>query len=326
VIGEGVFAFRVLRKMGVRDSLAVVASSYRVFAQQANSLSGLSKSFEEVNITMKEVVKRRWFPWDYLIVTFGFSWLCWLPGVLGVQRILGLPIPTEAFLLFGIFGPLVGAIVAIARRGGWAAIRRFLGRVLDVRIGVAWWLVILAGPLFLSALAWLGAGLLGGETAELEVVQKPWILLSTMLLMMVLGGGQEEFGWRGYALDILQSRWSALAASVVLGVIWGVWHLPLFFVEGTGQYYLPFGIFVLASPALSILTTWVYNSTGKRLFAAVLFHGAVNTGMTLFPPIQQVAGGDQRAFLILSGLYWMCAVIVISLFGSRRLAKEENLS
>ena len=270
---------------------------------------------------MKKIATTNRFPWDYFIVTFGFSWLCWLPCVLETAGVLELPIPWEIFLLLGICGPLVGAVWATARRKDWRAARRLLTRVADLRIGFIWWIVILIVPLALPALALLGFDLLGGKVVELEVLGRPWVILPAILFMMLLGGGQEEFGWRGYALDILQTRWGALVASVALGFIWGVWHFPLFFVEGTGQYYMPMWAFLLTSPALSILTTWVYNSTGKKLFAAWLFHGVINAGIDVFPPIQKVANGDQRAFLILCGLYWIWALAVILIFGERRLAR-----
>lgn len=272
---------------------------------------------------MQKTVTTSWFPWDFFIVTFGFSWLCWSPGVLETAGVLELPIPWEIFLLLGICGPLVGAVSVTVRRKGWKAARKLLARVVDVRIGAVWWLVILIVPLALSALALLGFDLLGGKVVELQVLDRPWIILPTILFMMLLGGGQEEFGWRGYALDILETQWGALVASLVLGLIWGVWHLPLFFVENTGQYYMSIWIFLLTSPAFSILATWVYNSTEKRLFAAWLFHGAINTGTDVFPPIQKVAGADQRALLILCGLYWIWALVVVAIFGKRRLARAS---
>lgn len=270
-----------------------------------------------MNTAVRKAAVTNWFPWDYLIVTFGFSWLCWLPGVLETAGALKLPIPWEIFLLLGIFGPLVGAVWATARKKGWRGAWRLLARVADIRIGVAWWLVILIIPFALPSLALLGFDLLGGEVVELEVIGRPWVVIPTILFMMLLGGGQEEFGWRGYAIDILETRWGALAASVVLGFIWGIWHLPLFFVEHTGQYYMPLWIFLLASPALSILTTWVYNSTGKRLFSAWLFHGTINAGIDLFPTVQKVPDGDQRAFVILGALYWIWALVVIVISGVR---------
>jgi membrane protease YdiL (CAAX protease family) len=277
-----------------------------------------------MNTISRRIVTTGWFPWDYLSVTFGFSWVCWLPGVLETARILKLPFPVEILILLGIFGPLVGAMWATGRRGGWPAVRCLLTRAFDLRIGIVWWLMILMIPLGLSALAVLGRGLLQGAPADLPVLSNPWTILPTFLLMLLLGGGQEEFGWRGYALDILQERWSALVASLILGLIWGLWHLPLFFVKSAGQYYIPLWAFLLASPALSILTTWVYNSTGKRLFAAILFHAVANTGIDIFPPIEKAAGGDQRAFLILGGLYWLWALLAVGLFGGQRLAGSRR--
>ena len=279
-----------------------------------------------MNSAMQKATTVNWFPWDYFVITFGFSWLCWSPCVLETRGILELPIPCEVLLLLGIWGPLVGAIWVSVRRNGWTAARGLLARATDLRIGMVWWLVILTIPFVLSALALLGLRLLGGEVVNLEMLAKPWMILPSILFMMLLGGGQEEFGWRGYALDILQARWGAVVASLVLGLIWGVWHLPLFFVEQAGQYYMSMWAFILTSPALSILTTWVYNSTGKRLFAAWLFHGAINTSPEVFPPIQRVVNGDQRGFLIVCGLYWIWALVIIVLSGKRGLtsgAAEE---
>lgn len=266
----------------------------------------------------------KWFPWDYLVVTFGFSWLCWLPMVLETRGLIDLNIPEQAWFLLGIFGPLVGAAYATVRRDSWRGVRRLLTRALDLRIGIRWWLLILTIPLLLPALALLFFWLLGGDPGHVAVLSRPWLVIPTILLMTTLGGGQEEFGWRGYALDILQARWSALTSSLLLGLIWGVWHLPLFFAESAGQYYVPFWAFILASPAMSILSTWVYNSTSKKLFAALLLHGTINAGMDLFPTIQKVIGADHGAFLILCGLYWMWALIVMGMTRGKDLTSRSN--
>lgn len=276
-----------------------------------------------MNDSLHKTTTTHWFPWDYFIVTFGLTWLCWLPGVLETQGLLTLPLPWEAFFLFGIFGPLVGATWANVRRRGWAAAGKLVARVADVRIGAQWWLVILVIPLVISALAYLGVGLFEGKAATLMASVNLWMIVPTIFLMTLIGGGQEEFGWRGYALDILQERWGAWRASIVLGCIWGIWHFPLFFVQHTGQYYTPMWAFMLASPALSIVTTWIYNGTGKKLFAAWLLHGVINAGMDVFPPIQKAAGADQRTFLLICGLYWVLALLVMVLSGNRRPSKVK---
>jgi len=83
---------------------------------------------------------------------------------------------------------------------------------------------------------------------------------------------EEEFGWRGYALDRLQAHYSALLSSVFLGIVWGLWHLPLFFMSGQDIYHsVPIPAFILGTIFLSILFTWIYNNTGRSILAVLIF-------------------------------------------------------
>ena len=126
------------------------------------------------------------------------------------------------------------------------------------------------------------------------------MILPTFLFMFFLGGSvQEEFGWRGYALPRLLKIWNPLVSSLVLGVVWGVWHLPLFYISGTSQFYMPFGIFFLLTPLFSLVNTWVYLRTGRNLFSALLLHTAINTSLSLFPPFEPVIGGNQLSLTYL---------------------------
>jgi membrane protease YdiL (CAAX protease family) len=100
---------------------------------------------------------------------------------------------------------------------------------------------------------------------------------------MVYGPIPEELGWRGYALDRLQRKWNALASSLVLGVIWAVWHLPIFFIRGTllsevvplwsTQFWVSMGPGILA---LAVVMTWIYNNTQRSILGAILFHFMMN--------------------------------------------------
>ena len=95
----------------------------------------------------------------------------------------------------------------------------------------------------------------------------------------------EEFGWRGYALDRMQTGANAVIASLVLGFFWGLWHLPLFFMEGTVQAEaaIPIWEFILQQMVLAILYTWLYNNTRGTLLVAILFHTIGNTSAALLP-------------------------------------------
>lgn len=266
------------------------------------------------------------FPKKFFILAFNFTWIAWLPGLLNAFGILALPAPWEVFFTLGIFGPLAAAVVASFGEGGTPEAVALVKRGFDLNFPRRWLLPALLLPLSISGTAMLIFWLLGGTPPPLLVVAQPWTAIPVFLLMFFIGGGPEEFGWRGYALDRLQSRWGALNASIILGFIWGFWHLPLFFIPGTGQYYMPFWVFLLVSPAMSILATWIYNNTGHSLLAAWLFHAAINTGMEIFPVIQKQEGGDQRLFLITVVLYLLIASMVIFLYSPKTLAHTRSNS
>jgi membrane protease YdiL (CAAX protease family) len=94
------------------------------------------------------------------------------------------------------------------------------------------------------------------------------------LPLLIIGPLSEEIGWRGYALGRLQTRWNALTSSLIVGLVWGSWHLPLFMMVGTSQHELgiPFMPFLIELTASSILYTWLYNNTKQSLWSAILLH------------------------------------------------------
>lgn len=98
--------------------------------------------------------------------------------------------------------------------------------------------------------------------------------LMMLLTLLILGPLSEELGWRGYALDRLQTCWNALTSSLILGVIWSMWHLPLFYIIGTSQYLydISFLGFMLGTTTISVLYSWAYNNTGGSIWSAVFFH------------------------------------------------------
>ena len=101
-----------------------------------------------------------------------------------------------------------------------------------------------------------------------------WAQLGNFLPLLILGPLSEEIGWRGYALGRLQTRWNALTSSLIVGLVWGLWHLPLFMIAGTSMHELglPFIGFLVGFMAISILYTWLYNNTKQSLWSAILLH------------------------------------------------------
>jgi uncharacterized protein len=187
-----------------------------------------------------------------------------------------------------------------ALTGGRSAVKQLLSRVVLWRVGVRWYVIALGLP---TVLALAAAGLyyvVGGSTlVQMGAVS----VLDFVVFVLVVG---EELGWRGYALPLLLEKRSAVVASLILGVVWGLWHLPTFLVPGTPQYGLPLPAFVLLTVEYSILMTWVFLHTKGSVLLATLFHGAINLSQGLF------LGGLEGAerYWLLCIVYGVAALVV----------------
>jgi uncharacterized protein len=144
-------------------------------------------------------------------------------------------------------------------------------------------------------------------------------------------GCREELGWRGFALPRLQQHANALNASILLGLVWGLWHLPLYFVLGTGQSEMlragaspafAIGGFVGWTIGLSVLFTWLYNQTGGSLLVVILFHAAVN--FAAFLPAAFGSGGAASLLNVL--ITWLVAIGIIVRFGRARLVSPPRVA
>ena len=257
------------------------------------------------------------FPWAFVALTFGFTWLILLPAVWSTFAGFSLPFPVLVLVATAQFGPSLTAFVLTFRRGGRRGALDLLKRAFDFRIATRWLAAIFLIPPLVGAGALSLNVLSGGHAPALALLAQPAAIVPTFLFTLLLVGPvPEEFGWRGYLLDRVQGRHGALAASLIVGVIWAVWHLPLFYI---GYLPFPFWMYLIAVVALSILFTWIYNNTGGNLLGALLFHTMFNVSIQLFPPME-LAGGDARGFLILALLYVMTAVLVAALWGAQTLS------
>jgi membrane protease YdiL (CAAX protease family) len=201
------------------------------------------------------------------------------------------------------------------------ALRKLLARLLIWRVDPRWYLVVVLGP---AALAGGMVGLntfLGGPALSLGM---PLLTAVILLAFMIFPGSAlgEEIGWRGYALPCLQAGRSALSASLILGVIWGFYHLPLFF---TGQAFRSPTILVpslISTIALSIILTWVYNSTGGSLLMVVVIHATVNLPMTL--SIDELGSRATVPLLLYFALLVVAAIVVVIVAGPKHLSRKHR--
>jgi membrane protease YdiL (CAAX protease family) len=257
---------------------------------------------------------------QFFIITFAFSWLIWLPGVV----IPNFPISGKTLEILGGLGPAVAALILVGRAQGRAGLKRILANSFGA--GCKWG--FLAGAslmlLVLHAASRLIYGLFSTNLPESEMLASPAGLIPVFIIMFLLGGGlNEEIGWRGYALDRIQNKYSALAASLFLGAFWIVWHLPVFFLTGTNQSLVPFWLFMLAVIPLGVMMTWVYNNTNQSIFAAAFFHTIGNLSHELFRIMPTKASPALTGFVILTVLYYLATVVIVVVYGAKTLQRRK---
>jgi len=252
--------------------------------------------------------------WGFLAFSHGWTWLFWGIVVWQGANVWGTPWAMALFAIGGLGLPM-GGLVMTARVAGREGLHDLGRRIVDPRrIGGWWWAAIL---LLLPAIKLTAGGLavLFGVTdapfrlAEaVDLVVHPGELLLYLGFVLLLGPLPEEIGWRGYLLDRLQLRFSALGASVLVGLAWFAWHGPLFLMVG---YYaraggapdpLQFGVAILLG---AVLYTWIYNHTGRSVLAAILFHFSGNVSGELL---------DAPASVYAYETYLTAAVVLVVLW------------
>jgi membrane protease YdiL (CAAX protease family) len=262
-------------------------------------------------------------PRRFFVLALGISWLTWVPlAVSGLE-----PFSMPGILLFALggLGPAAAELVLILRTAEAVHVRDYWERVLDPRrIELRWALLIVCFfPVVNSLSLWVSA-LLNGT--DLELLADPALFADPVGFVvfagfiLLFGPLPEELGWRGYALDGLQARWNALAASVILGVLWAVWHLPLFAMDGSFQHQLGwftplFWVFSLGLVFQSILYTWIYNNTNRSTLSAILFHFMTNLS-------GEVMGLDGTARIVQFWLMAGLAVLVTLVWGPGTLRRR----
>ena len=267
------------------------------------------------------------FPLKFVLIAFTFTWAFWLLVMLEARGLIAsLPVPA---MLLGAFGPMLAAVVLTAQEGGRAGLRSLLSRVVRWRVAPVWYGVALLGPIVLTLVAMaLQLVLFGGQPPSLlaMVEELPTVVVISVYMLIQVGIG-EEIGWRGYALPKLQASYSALVSSLVLGVIWFLWHLPLFFTAGTSYSNTPLWVFLVFLLPFSILISWVFNSTGGSVLMVMILHAVMNASTgPLWRTIPDGATtiSNTNIWLIQAGLLWVGAIVVVLVYGATNLSRKQK--
>ncbi|HEY8481377.1 MAG TPA: CPBP family intramembrane glutamic endopeptidase [Spirillospora sp.] len=246
-----------------------------------------------------DIVRR--FPLlSFFTVAFAASWLVWLPYLLSAQGlgVLDFRFPgfTEEAQLLGILpgayvGPLGAALFVTLVTGGRAGLRDWRRRLFQFRVGWYWYPTVVLG---------VTALLIGGTLAipgAIDDLQTPSALVLAafipgLIAQILTTGLAEEPGWRDFALPLIQRRFGAAFGTLVLGVVWAFWHLPLFFTAWslggtdptTTGWWAALGAFVAMCITISFVITWVFNHTRESLPVALLLHATNNNVASIVLP------------------------------------------
>jgi uncharacterized protein len=252
--------------------------------------------------------------WFY-ILAFGISWLGMTSVVLASRDIA--PFYRPYFLVLSIFyaiGPALAAVIVSQTAYGKTGVWNLLKGLIRWRVGAIWYIVAVLGPVVLFLAAQLTTKLLGLPiTIALPPVElSPYVIFGATVNF--LANTCEEIGWRGFALPHLQKRHNALHATLIVGTLWGLWHLPLFFLAGPMSEY-PF-LWFTSIAAAAFIYTWIYNSTKGSILLVALFHGLGNIFGAFIPGVSPVA------YALLN---CVVAIVLIAVFGRVNLSRREKV-
>jgi len=249
-----------------------------------------------------------------LAMIFGFA-----PALIVATGLL-----SPDWIQLGALSSSLAAIVLVLIEGREGGLRELLGRVLIWRVGIQWWAIALFFMIVPSVVSLYLYHLLGGPAVDWGGLQPLYKVVPMFIFLTIAAGIGEEFGWRGFLLPRLQSRHNALVSGLIVGVAWAIWHIPMFFIEGTSQYeqglhsgllpvILGYSVFVIAN---SVQFTWLFNNTKGSVLLVAVFHGASNAW----------AGYLGMGKIPFGGILTLMALSVLITFFIVVMAGAKNLS
>lgn len=248
----------------------------------------------------------------YFLITFAVTWTCFISVVVSgvsIGTLLG-----QILLLFGTFAPAMVALALTARSAGSAGVRGLLARITTSGVTARWYVFALV---YLLAIKLTAAVLHRVATgAWPRFGHEAWYLIPVAIAISTPVQAGEEIGWRGYALPRLAARLGLGGAGVLLGAIWALWHLPLFFVREADTYGQSFIMYALSVIAMSVAMTWLYAHVRGSLLPVMLMHAAVNNTKDIVPSATPGAmntfglSASLVAWLTVA-LLWACALFFL---------------
>ncbi|GAB4465413.1 MAG: type II CAAX endopeptidase family protein [Anaerolineae bacterium] len=248
-------------------------------------------------------------PLRFFLLVFLITLPFWLFGGHRLPLRINLPVSALAF-----FNPSIAAALLSYGEHGLSALKEWFRKIFDYRkiTNRLWYIPVLLLMPFIYFLSYVIMRVRGLPLPD--PVEVPLSATPAYFLMFFVAATAEELGWTAYATDPLQKRWGALRTGVILGLVWGLWHIIPDVQNGKAADWILWHR--LYSVALRILIVWVYNNTGKSVFAASLVHTMDNVSVFLFPNY----GSHYNPFITCI-ITWLMAALVIFGWGPRTLAR-----
>ncbi len=254
-------------------------------------------------------------PAAFFLLTFLLSVPFYLLNALAYLKIVFEPEMGALYVALFTLTPIAAASILTYRSSGRDGVKKLLGRIFDFRrIARSGWyapILLLVPLIFLLSL-----GMMVTLGVPIPAALTPVVALPAVFLIFIIMAAGEEVGWMGYAFEPMQARGGALRASLVLGLIWAVWHVPFFVFMMPDTVVLIAQVFTLVGTR--VLAAWIFNNTGKSVFAVILFHAADNTALVTLPEVQAISPWGA---VVHCGLIMVAAVAVTWLWGPRTLAQ-----
>lgn len=257
---------------------------------------------------------------SFFVLAYAITWLAFTPAMLGYRGGLG-----QLFFVIAQFGPALAALIVILLSG--ASFGRWARAIVRWRVAPWWYAVAVGLPVLFIAVESLVFGLLGNPVDLSRVPGALAGFVPSLVFLTLIAGLGEEPGWRGFALPRMEARYTPVVATLLLGLAWAFWHLPLVFVDprfphgftSLGPLVLMAVLTLIGISLMAFFYTWIYNAT-QSVLLVMLLHGSFNTATGAFPaPFEVLQRGVYVTLLVVQDVTLLIAVVVLVFATAGRL-------
>ena len=234
----------------------------------------------------------------FLFLSFAFSWWVWPLHFLNPESTPMIP-----------WGPFIAVFIVLGLTQGWIGIKGLLSDMFRWRVNGRWYLLAVVLPIAVTFTAAYLNTMLGGPAISASVFDELRLFVPALLVTILFAGPfTEEPAWRGFFLPRLQEKYTPLVASLIIGGVWWLWHMPLMISDSTGQR--PPLQYLFSILAYSLLFTWTYNQARSSVFIVTLMHGVTNTIASF---VFRGLFGEyyQQLWWLYAGLWWVAASWIV---------------